>query len=297
MFRQSNAKRSGRRWKGLNVPAAGILLALGACGGSGGPGDASADDVGGAEGGDPFDGGYPSPDACFALCNAVTPSNPLVQPGGGQGNITMYATTASAGGACNYGTTSVLFYAAVNVNVVLGDGQGQWQGGRICGQCVEVTASTSQGSKSVVVRIMDKCADGACGIDLGGSAPAAIMADGFGRYDGAWRFVSCTGHPEVSDGAPSLFVSGGSNAWWSRVQVRNPPWPVSSIAWQDPAGLAQGAFPYATDPENTFEVPAQVLQSSAGSITLAVHYTDGSAATVQLSPSQLAAANNAYPLE
>jgi hypothetical protein len=123
------------------------------------------------------------------------------------------------------------------------------------------------------------------------------MADGFGRYAGAWRFVSCASQPDVSDGAPSLFVSAGSNAWWSRVQVRNPPWPVSSIAWQDPVGAAQGTFPYATDPENTFEVPAQVLQLSAVSIAITVHYTDGTAAAAQVSPSQLAAANTSYPLE
>jgi hypothetical protein len=278
----------------------GILLVLGACGGSGALGDAggaSPDVAAGSEAGGTLDGGGLLADGCSVLCNAVTPGNPTVQPSGGQGNITMYATSASAGGACNYGVTSVLAYAAVNVNVVLGDGQGQWQGGRICGQCVEVTADTSQGSKSVVVRIMDKCADGACGIDLGGSAPAAIMADGFGRYAGAWRFVSCASQPDVSDGAPTLFVSAGSNAWWSRVQVRNPPWPVSSIAWQDPVGAAQGTFPYATDPENTFEVPAQVLQSSAASIAITVHYTDGTAAAAQVSPSQLAAASTSYPIE
>ena len=294
-------RRSGRRWKGLNVGAAGILLVLGACGGLGALGDSGADRDAATEVasglGLALDGGGLPEDACSIVCNAVKPSNPTVQPSGGQGNITMYATGPSAGGACNYGTTSVLFYAAVNVNVVLGDGQGQWQGGRICGQCVEVTASTSQGSKSVVVRIMDKCADGNCGIDLGGLAPAAIMADGFGRYDGAWRFVSCAGHSEVSDGSPSLFVSGGSNAWWSRVQVRNPPWRVSSIAWHDPAGAAHGTLAYASDPENTFEVPAEVLQSSATSLVLTVGFADGTTATAQLSPSELAAANTAYPLE
>jgi hypothetical protein len=209
----------------------------------------------------------------------------------------MYATGPSAGGACNYGATSVLYYAAVNVNVAPGDGQGQWQGGRICGQCVEVTAFTSQGPASVVVRIMDKCPDGDCGMDLGGSAPAAIMLDGFGRYDGSWRFVSCAGHSEVSDGSPSLFVSDGSNAWWSRVQVRNPPWPVASIAWQDPAGSSHGAFPYAADPENTFEVPTAVLQSSATTIAITVQYADGSTATAQLSPNQLAAASSSCSLD
>ena len=298
MFSQQSAEGPIRGRIGLN--AVGLLLVLGACrgsGGSDGASDASPDRAAGAEAGVDPDGGGAQLDGCSAVCNAVTPSYPIVQTSGGQGNITMYATAASAGGACNYGTTNVLYYAAMSVNVVPGDGQGQWQGGRICGQCVEVAAFTSQGSKSVVVRIMDKCADGDCGIDLGGSAPAAIMVDGFGRYDGAWRFVSCAGHPEVSDGAPSLFVSAGSNAWWSRVQVRNPPWPVTSITWQDTAGSAQGTFPYATDPENTIEVPAEVLQSSATSLGLTVHNTDGTTATVQLSPSLLAAGNTDYPLD
>jgi len=258
MFSQQCAKAPVRGRNGLNLGTIGVLVVLGACscsGTSGGAEDASPDRVLRAEAGVATDGVGPPLDGCSATCNAVTASYPIVQPGGGLGNITMYATAASTGGACNYGTTNILYYAAMSVNVVPGDGQGQWQGGRICGQCVEVTAFTSQGSKSVVVRIMDKCADGDCGIDLGGSAPAAIMSDGFGRYDGAWHFVSCAGHPEVSDGAPSLFVSPGSNAWWSRVQVRNPPWPVASIAWQDLAGAAQGTLPYATDPENTFDVP------------------------------------------
>ncbi len=277
--------------------AVGIVLVLSACSGAGGTrggGDASLD---GVDSGVVLDASGPRPDGCAGICNAVTPSYPVVQPTGGQGNITMYATGPSAGGACNYGATSVLYYAAVNVNVAPGDGQGQWQGGRICGQCVEVTAFTSQGPESVVVRIMDKCPDGDCGTDLGGSAPAAIMLDGFGRYDGSWRFVSCTGHPEVSDGSPSLFVSDGSNAWWSRVQVRNPPWPVASIAWQDPAGSSHGAFPYAADPENTFEVPTEVLQSSATTIAITVQYADGSTATAQLSPNQLADAGSSYSLD
>jgi hypothetical protein len=300
MFSQKRAEGPIRGRNGLVRRTIGILLVLGGCGGSSTSNsvdDASLDSAGGAEVGIVLDGGGAPLDGCSASCNAVTPSYPIVQSSGGLGNITMYATDPSAGGACNYGTTNVLYYAAMSVNVVLGDGQGQWQGGRICGQCVEVTAFTSQGSKSVVVRIMDKCADGDCGIDLGGSAPAAVMVDGFGRYDGAWRFVSCAGHPEVSDGAPNLLVSAGSNAWWSRVQVRNPPWPVASIAWQDLAGSAQGAFPYATDPENTFEVPAEVLQSSTASLGLTIHYSDGTAVTVRLSPSQLATANTAYAID
>jgi hypothetical protein len=209
----------------------------------------------------------------------------------------MYTTAASDGGACNYEKTSVLFFAAMSVNVLPGDGKGQWQHGRICGQCAEVIALTSLGPRAVVVRIMDKCPDGYCGIDLGGSAPDAIMLDGYGRYSGQWRFVSCAGHPEVFDGVPRLAVLHGSNRWWSRVQVRDPVWPVDSIEWQDAGGLSRGSFPYATDPENTFEIPVgEVLQSKAEAFRITVRFIDGSSATLQLSPSQLSSENSSYPL-
>jgi len=114
---------------------------------------------------------------------------------GGVGNVTTYSTSPSAGGACQYGTTQVRFFAAISVNLQPGDGQGAWQNGRICGQCAEVLAQTSQGPRTAVVRIMDKCPDGFCGIDLGGDATAAVMADYPGRYAGRWKWVPCTGHP------------------------------------------------------------------------------------------------------
>jgi len=207
----------------------------------------------------------------------------------------MYTTEASSGGACNYGPTKVAYFAAVNVNITPGDGLGQWHGGRACGQCLEVTALTTRGPQSVVVRIMDKCPDGYCGVDLGGLAPAAIMRDGFGRYDGSWRFVSCSGHPEVSDGPPSLNVSSGANAYWSRVQVRNPPGAVESIAWRDSQGLGD-PFPYAADPENTFEVPPSVMQSTVATITVTAQFSDGTTASVNLSPGQLAVENAKYEM-
>jgi hypothetical protein len=209
----------------------------------------------------------------------------------------MYETHASNGGACNYEKTSVMYFAAMSVNVLPGDGQGQWQRGQICGQCAEVTVLTSHGPKSVVLRIMDKCPDGYCGIDLGGDAPAAVMLDGFGRYDGAWRFVSCAGHPEVFDGATRLHVLHGSNAWWSRVQVRDPVWPVQSIAWRSADGSVSGTFPYASDPENTFEVPVDpVLQSGLSSVEVTVQFVDGRTAATSLAPAQLAAQNSDYQL-
>ncbi len=237
------------------------------------------------------------PDKCPGQCNSATPVNPTILSEGGLGNVTMYSTAASNGGACNYGSTNVMYYAAINVNVASGDSKGQWQGGRICGQCAEVTALTSQGPKTVVVRIMDKCPDGNCGIDLGGSAPGVIMLDGSGRYDGKWRFVACDGHSEVSDGSPTLNVINGSNAWWSRVHVRNPLAAVASIEWQDTVGTAKGTFPFAADPENAFEVPVnEVLQSGLTTLLITVNYTDGRTATVRLSPAQLGTQGGSYAL-
>ncbi len=250
--------------------------------------DATTEDLGDDDG---------LPDECTGPCNAAEPTYPTIFSNGGLGNVTMYSTAASNGGACNYGTTGVMYYAAMSVNVLPGDAQAQWQGGRICGQCAAVTALTSQGPKTVVVRIMDKCYDTYCGIDIGGDAPAQIMLDGFGRYTGKWLFVSCDGHPEVSDGSPTLDIFNGSNPWWSRVHVRNGPAATDIIKWQDKTGTTNGEFPYAADPENSFEVPvSEVLQSASSSFLITVYYVDGTTATVTLSPSQLAAASASYPL-
>lgn len=237
------------------------------------------------------------PSQCTGTCNAATPVPPTLSANGGLGNVTMYSTGASAGGACNYGSTNVKYYAAINVNVQSGDGQGQWQSGRACGQCAEVTALTSQGPRTVVVRIMDKCPDGNCGIDLGGLAPAAVMLDGAGRYTGQWRFVACDGHPEVSDGSPTLDVVSGSNAWWSRVRVRNPLAGVVGIDWKDTGSSASGSFPFASDPENAYEVPvSNVLRSGKTAVTVTVRYFDGRAATTTLTPAQLGSSGASYPL-
>ncbi len=243
-------------------------------------------------------GAYDLPDQCSGACNSATPVYPTVDDNGGLGNVTMYTTEASDGGACNYGTTNVMYFAAMSVNVVPGDGMSHWQGGSICGQCAEVTAVTSQGPKKVVVRIMDKCPDGDCGIDLGGAAPAKVMVDGFGRYDGSWRLVSCDGHPEVSDGPPTLDVINGSNEWWSRVHVRNGSGAVDSITWVSVDGSARGSFPFATNPENAYEVPQnEVLQSGLAGVQITVHYRDGGNAAVTLSPSQLGVSGASYPLD
>ena len=238
------------------------------------------------------------PASCSGACNAAALANPQLTDYGALGNVTMYTTLASDGGACQYGATGVMYFAAINVNLSPNDGQGQWQEGRFCGQCVEVTTLTSQGPKQIVVRIMDRCADEYCGIDLGGAAPADIMADGFGRYEGAWRLVSCIGHPETFDGDPSLFVKEGSNAYWAAVQVRNPDTAVTAIDWQkqdDPS--SQGTFEYASPSiENYYLVPEEVLAGNA-TYLLTVRYADGSTATVSVTSAQLAEPLGIYPLD
>jgi len=214
---------------------------------------------------------------------------------GALGNVTMYSTSPSSGGACQYGKTGVAYYAALQVNLEPGDGLGQWQAGRRCGDCARVTVLTSAGQRQVVVRIMDKCPDGDCGLDLGGDAPEAVMADGFGRYAGGWEFIPCTGHPEVFDGPPSLFVKEGSNAWWSAVQVRNPNLAVAALHWSGPEGT--GDFDYqGAELENYYLVPAALLQSSA-EVKITVEYRDASTQTVSLAGSELAVEGALYPLQ
>jgi hypothetical protein len=161
-----------------------------------------------------------------------------------------------------------------------------------------VTALTSQGPKNVVARIMDKCPDGYCGIDLGGDAPAAIMVDGFGRYLGRWEFVSCVGHAEVFDGPTVLSVSSSANPYWSVVQVRNPPSAVTSMSWQDTTDTSQtGEFTYSGEAfENTYQVPLAVLGSNA-TFSVTVSYRDDAPATVTLNAQDLAAPGASYPLQ
>jgi len=237
------------------------------------------------------------PHECSGICNAITPTYPIIGDIS-YGDITTYNTLASEGGACNYGKTQVMYYAASNVNQQTNDNRGQWQGGRVCGQCVEIAAITESGVRTVVVRIMDRCADEWCGMDLGGDATGVIMGQNPGRYQGAWRLVSCAGHPEVSDGPPTLFVNSGSNAYWSLIQVRNPVWPVQSMSWQNVSDTTQkGELEYAnTLSENYWVVPLSVLQAN-GTFDLTIRFTDGSATTVRLTSAQLATPSAQYALQ
>lgn len=214
------------------------------------------------------------------------------------GNVTTYGSVSdpmpSRGGACNYGETGVAGFAAIDVNMLPGDAKGQWQGGKICGQCAKVEARTLEGVKSTVVRIMDKCPDANCGIDLGGEPAKTLMGTQPGRYSGSWEWVSCEGQAGVSDGAPALFVKEGSNPYWSLVQVRNPPGAVLSIAWSSAGG--RGVFAYATEAENFFKAPQETLDSKEP-VTLSITFTFGGPLRVTLTGGELAAAGSSYPLK
>lgn len=205
--------------------------------------------------------------ACAGICDASPPSIPVVSDSGGFGDVTTYGgvgnSNPSSGGACNYGATGITHYAAIQVNLQPGDGQGQWLSGAGCGQCAEVQARTPEGWKRTVVRIVDKCPDGQCGIDLGGAPATDLMGTQPGRYSGQWRFVSCLGLPGVSDGAPSLFVKEGSSVWWSLVQVRNPESAITTMRLRSaPGSAAWDTLPWATEAENFFKVPAKVFRDT-----------------------------------
>ena len=205
---------------------------------------------------------------CQGNCDAAAPAYPLLTDTSGYGNVTTYGYSTdpgpSRGGACNYGETGILAYAAIQANRLPGDGQGQWRAGRVCGQCAEVRARTPSGWKSTVVRIMDECPDPFCGIDLGGAPARDLMGDKPGRYAGEWTFAPCDRLPGLSDGPPALFVKEGSNAYWSLVHVRNPLERVLGIRFRR-AGSASAwtELSWAEEAENFFRVPDAVLKDTA----------------------------------
>jgi expansin (peptidoglycan-binding protein) len=213
--------------------------------------------------------------ACTAICDASPPSIPVISDTGGMGDVTTYGgvgnTVPSAGGACNYGATGITHYAAIQVNRLPGDGEGQWESGRICGQCVEVRARSPEGWRTTHARIVDKCPDGHCGIDLGGAPATDLMSAQAGRYSGSWRFIPCDSLPGVSDGPTSLWVKEGSSVWWSVVQVRNPPSAVQGISLL-PAGGTWTPLTWATEAENFLKVPPTVFTDSDATVRIAITY-------------------------
>lgn len=238
--------------------------------------------------------------ACVGPCDAASPSIPVISDSISHGDVTTYGgvgnSNPSSGGACNYGVTGITHYAAIQVNQVPGDLRGQWDGGRACGRCFEVRARTPVGWKSTHVRIVDKCPDGYCGIDLGGAPATDLMGIQAGRYSGQWRPVPCQGLPGVSDGPVVLQVKEGSNRWWSLVQVRNPLGAVREIRLrQDLPGTSWTSLPWATEAENFFKVPQSILQDSVP-YRLQVVFESGSTLEASTTPMALSSEGNRIPL-
>ncbi|HNY30425.1 MAG TPA: expansin-like protein [Fibrobacteria bacterium] len=234
-------------------------------------------------------------------CDAAMPSIPQLGFPTSWGDVTTYGgvdtTAISSGGACNYGITGIRFYAAIQVDLAMGDAAGQWRQGRACGQGARVRAHTAQGVKETFVRIMDKCPDPHCGIDLGGAPAAAIMGPQPGRYQGEWTFESCKGHPELFDGPTHLWTKEGSSAFWSLIQVRNPWTAVASLRWRsakNPAGT-WSEMSWATEAENFFKVPTEFF-AGEDSVDLGVLYVDSTSHSVRLLPTDLAKPRASYVL-
>ena len=253
----------------------------------------------------PRPGGTPRSDSsgfCEGVCDASPPSVPILSDTGGFGDVTSYGSVAdpapSQGGACNYGSTEILRFAAIQVSLLPGDMRGQWRDGRICGQCAQVRARTSEGWKTTVVRIMDKCPDVNCGIDLGGLPARDLMGARPGRYSGEWKWVSCAGREGVSDGPPTLFVKEGGNAYWSLVQVRNADAGVLGIRMRL-ASMGEGNWtelPWATEAENFFKVPAAILQDARG-YDLEITLSNGGSYVAALNGADLAMEKSSLSLE
>ena len=232
--------------------------------------------------------------------NYITPGIPVFSDSGGHGDVTTYGSVSdpefSQGGACNYGSTGIKYYAAINVNRFPGDARGQWNDGRCCGRCAKVRVRTSDGEvHTTVVRIVDKCPDDNCGIDLGGAPAGEIMSDQPGRYSGAWEWVNCDEYEGVSDGSASICTKEGTNEWWSLVQVRNGSGGVTDIRIRKIDGGSWMSLEWATEAENFYTVPEQMLQD-AEQWEIEVLWDTGSRGSLLLPGNRLAVEDTSYRL-
>lgn len=228
----------------------------------------------------------------------VTPGIPVYTVKGGIGDVTTYGSVGSPeysqGGACNYGSTKIHYYAAINVNQIPGDKKGQWQDGQICGRCARVRVRTASGEeRTTVVRIMDKCPDDNCGIDLGGAPAAVIMGSQAGRYSGEWQWVTCEDMDSVSDGSPSLYVKTGSTEWWSLIQARNGPGSVSEMRVRKAGTEIWQSLKWATEAENFYRLPVELIQDSS-KWEIEVDWSTGTKSSLKIAGKKLAMEDSLY---
>lgn len=230
----------------------------------------------------------------------VTAGIPIFSEKGGTGDVTTYGSVSnpefSHGGACNYGSTGIRYYAAINVNQFPGDANGQWNDGQICGRCARIRILTKEGEeRTTIVRIMDKCPDDNCGIDLGGAPAGVIMKTQPGRFAGEWEWVSCDGVEVVSDGPPTLNVKEGSNEWWSLVQARNGPGAVKEMRVRKTGTTNWQVLEWANEAENFLRLPETLLKDCE-EWEVEVIWTTGPKGTLHLPGNKLSIANSSYQL-
>ncbi|HEX2957590.1 MAG TPA: hypothetical protein VHO70_12210 [Chitinispirillaceae bacterium] len=231
----------------------------------------------------------------------VTPGIPVYTDKGGIGDVTTYGSVSnpeySQGGACNYGSTKIRYYAAINVNQLPGDKKGDWQDGQICGRCARVRVRAATGEeRTTVVRIMDKCPDDNCGIDLGGAPAAIIMNSQAGRYSGEWEWVTCEDGDSVSDGPPSLYVKTGSNEWWSLVQTRNGPGSALQMRVKKAESTDWQVLKWATEAENFFRLPVELIQDT-GDWEIEVDWSTGTKSSLKIAGKKLSLEDSVYNFE
>ena len=231
----------------------------------------------------------------------TTPGVPVMSSSGGSGDITTYGSIQepefSEGGACNYGSTGIRYYAAINVNQIPGDLKGDWNDGRICGRCAKVKMYTKEGEvRTTIVRITDKCPDDNCGIDLGGAPAGELMKDGAGRYSGEWEWVSCEGVDGVWDGPAALHIKEGSNEWWSLLQVRNGFGSVEQVRIKKVGFTEWMNLPWATEAENFWRLPESILQDR-DEWDIEVLWEYGPQGTLRLPGYKLSLENTSYQLQ
>jgi len=134
-----------------------------------------------------------------------------------------YYTFASGAGACMFDSTpGNLMIGAMN--------QTDYEGSRVCGECVSVTGPKG----TIIIRVVDLCPECPKGdIDLSPQAFALIGDTALGRIPITWQRVSC----DVS--GPILYhFKDGSNEWWTAVQIRNHRYPILSLEYL----TSQGTF-------------------------------------------------------
>ena len=141
-----------------------------------------------------------------------------------------------------------------------------WDGSAHCGECLEVEGPEG----SVRVRITDVCPSCPFDLDLSEQAFDAIANLDDGVAQVSWRRVACP-----VDG-PLVFRFQGSNPWYYKIQVREHPHGITSMAFFDGSAYQ----PMVRTIDNHFEASA----SDVGNVQVRVTATTGETLVQHIGP-------------